>query len=74
MDRNEWRRTFAKTMRKMMANRNITQEKMCEMTGASKTSMNYYVLGKSEPAAYMVYRIADALDVSADALLGNWKV
>lgn len=59
-------------IRIMRERRGYTQDELAERTGISRISIARYEAGRVDPTAKALRRIADALDISADALLqGN---
>lgn len=54
----------------MRKNAGMTYRMLCKAAGISLTALEYYIAGKSEPTAYVVYRLALALGVSGDEILG----
>lgn len=61
---------FAKRLRLRMADRNVSGLKLEELTGISHANISCYVNAKTEPRAYYVALLCEALGVSADWLLG----
>ena len=57
-----------KTLRK---NLNLTQEKLAELSGISAKHITKIEKACVTPSAYLVYKIAKALDVSVDSLINN---
>lgn len=51
--------------------RKITQRELAERIGVSPKVISKYVRGRSTPTLDTLYKIADALDVSVDWLLGR---
>lgn len=51
--------------------RGIKQEELAELAMLSRISVARYESGKMEPGAYALGRIADALEVTTDELLGR---
>ena len=49
----------------------INQEELAELARLNRVTVAKYESGKVEPGAQAIKRIADALDVTADALLGR---
>ena len=50
-----------------------TQEKLAEAAGINRVTLAKYEAGRSEPGAMVLSRIAVALGVTADYLLGNYE-
>lgn len=61
---------FGERLNTMRKNAGMTRSKLCERTGISTTALSYYIAGRSEPTAYAIYRLALALGVSGDEILG----
>lgn len=53
------------------ANKNLTQEELGNMIGVSKVSICGYETGNRTPTMAMFLKLADALDVTVDYLLGR---
>lgn len=51
--------------------RGLTQDELAELSTLSRISIARYETGKIEPGAKALGRIADALEVSSDILLGR---
>ena len=49
----------------------LSQEQLAELSSLNRVTIAKYESGKIEPGAQALSRIADALDVSADTLLGR---
>lgn len=56
-----------KELRKL---RGMTQEQLGTLVGASKASISFYETGRQEPSIDMLKRLADALEVTTDTVLG----
>lgn len=50
---------------------NLSQEQLAEMASLNRVTVAKYEIGRIEPGAQALSRIADALEVSADVLLGK---
>lgn len=61
---------FADNLRRIMSDRGMTQAELGKAVGISQGNVSMYVTGRREPRATCVMRIATALGVSADDLLG----
>lgn len=61
---------FAGNLRRIMSDRGMTQAELGKTVGISQGNVSMYVTGRREPRATYVMRIATALGVSADDLLG----
>ena len=51
--------------------RGLNQEQLAELASLNRVTVAKYESGRVEPGAQALARIADALEVSADALLGR---
>ena len=49
----------------------LSQEQLAELSSLNRVTIAKYEAGRVEPGAQALSRIADALDVSTDALLGR---
>ena len=61
---------FAANLRRIMENRGMTQSELGRAVGISQGNVSMYVTGRREPRATFVLRIATALGVTTDELLG----
>ena len=50
---------------------NLSQEQLAELSSLNRVTIAKYEIGRVEPGAQALSRIADALDVSVDTLLGR---
>ena len=50
---------------------NLSQEQLAELSSLNRVTIAKYEAGRVEPGAQALSRIADALEVSTDALLGK---
>ena len=55
--------TFAKKLNKLMSELNLTQSKVSQLTGITKSAISQYVAGKHEPSKARQQEIARALGV-----------
>jgi transcriptional regulator with XRE-family HTH domain len=62
---------FAQTLRRLMKERGVTQQKLARAVGIARATLGYYVCGERDPTISTVARIADYLDVSIDYLVGT---
>lgn len=60
-----------KNMRAIRKSHGLTMRQLGETIGASESSISLYETGKQSPDITMLCRIADALHVSTDELLGR---
>lgn len=65
--------TFARRLEQILMARKIYPSQLARMTGLSRSSIYGYIDGTIQPKAYVIIRIAQALNVSADWLLGLEK-
>lgn len=61
---------FAANLRRIMGDRGMTQAELGRMVGISQGNVSMYVTGRREPRATYILRIATALGVTTDDLLG----
>lgn len=57
---------FAKKLKNLMDELNITQSKLSKLTGIGKSSISQYLSGKNEPSKARKFEIARALGVEED--------
>jgi len=62
---------FARRMRIAMDDRQIRQIDLIRKTGISSSNMSMYSTGKRNPKQEYVYKIADALSVNPEWLMGK---
>lgn len=62
--------TFATRLNNLLNEKNIKQAELVEKTGIGKSSISTYLSGEYEPKQQNVYKIAQALDVSINYLMG----
>lgn len=60
---------FGKQLRKIRMEKHITQQRLADSVGIALRSYQCYEQGTREPSLYLLTRLADELDVSADVLL-----
>ena len=61
---------FAKRLIAVRKARGLTQVQLAELTRSTQRNISYYETGAGYPPAPVIAELADALDVSADQLLG----
>jgi len=61
---------FGDNVRRARKNRGITQEELAKMVGVAKSTITGYEKNYRAPHALMITKIASALDVTGDELLG----
>lgn len=70
----EWREVFAEQLCYKMKARGIFQDRLSELTGISRVTINRYINGKATPSTYNIRRIAKALGCSVINLIeSDWK-
>ena len=62
---------FSTRLRKLRAQKNITQKRAAEGIGLSERLYQSYELAEKEPSLGNIIKLADFFDVSADYLLGR---
>ena len=62
---------FTDRMRSAREQKGLTQEQLAHICGTTARTIQRYESGASRPKAEVVQKIAKALDVSVDALLGT---
>jgi len=58
-------------IRELRKARNLNQDQLAELSSLNRVTVAKYESGKVEPGAQALSRIADALEVSTDVLLGR---
>ena len=58
-------------IKEIRESRNLTQDQLAELASLNRVTIAKYESGKVEPGAHSLSRIADALEVSTDVLLGR---
>lgn len=64
--------SFAERLINAREKKNLTQKQLAEKLGITPTRLNYWEKGKREPNIEMIGKLAEALDVSPDSLMG-WE-
>lgn len=62
--------TFAQNLRERMKEKGETQESIAKKVGVKRQTISLYQKGISKPDIEVLYRIANALDVTSDWLIG----
>lgn len=62
--------TFGEKLVYYRSKKNLTQKALAETLGITPTRLNYWEKDKREPDVQMILQIANALDVSANVLIG----
>lgn len=63
--------SFPIRLRELRLSRNLSQQKLSELIGTSKSSINMYERGEREPGIEMLETIADFFNVDMNYLLGK---
>ena len=58
-------------IRELRKARNLSQDQLAELASLNRVTIAKYEAGKVEPGAQALARIADALEVSTDVILGR---
>ncbi len=66
---NEVRQNISANLRRLLAARGISLNKLSQMCGINYASLHGYYMGKNTPSAFAVARLAEALDVTVDRLI-----
>lgn len=59
-----------KQLRAIRKRMNMTQQQLADVLGVSRTTVTMWETSPSMPSARMLVKLADALDVTVDELLG----
>lgn len=62
---------FPRRLKSAMFEKNINAKQLADKVGVHKNHISYYVRGIYFPQMSMLWAICDALDVSADWLMGR---
>ena len=62
---------FGENMEALRKAMRISRDELAEASGVSKSSIDNYAVGRCEPTALAITRIADVLECSTDWLLGR---
>lgn len=68
-DEDGWRREFGLRLWRLMADRGMTQRSLADASGISQASIAQYLNCNVMPSAFVVTRIADALDCTKEESL-----
>ena len=63
---------LAEILKEVMENKEMSQTEVCKKAGITEVSMSRYCTGKRFPNTKVLIKLAEALDVSIDLLVG-WK-
>jgi len=58
-------------LRKLLDEKNIKPAELARLSGVSEAMLSYYLSGKREPMGKTCFKLANALNVSIDELLGT---
>lgn len=61
--------SLAKRMKRMMDIQNITQSELAEKIDVSKNTVNNYITGKTQPTAFVLFKIANVLNCDINELV-----
>lgn len=61
---------FSTRLRELRRTKELSQQKLSDILGISKSSINMYERGEREPGLFMLESIADFFNVDVDYLLG----
>ena len=62
---------IADRLKELRAEKNLSQNKLSELLGITRTTYANYEQGTREPSIEMIIRFCDFFDVSADYLIGR---
>lgn len=62
---------FVQRLRDELNKQNISQSTLARKIGLDRSSITHYLNGKVQPSLLVLFRIAEALDVDADYLMGH---
>ena len=63
--------SFGKRLKKLRKEKKISQEKLADIIGISRSTLSMYELDKREPDIANIVKFADFFGVSTDYLLGK---
>lgn len=66
--------TFPERLKSLREERSLSQRQLAEIAGVNMASINLYEHGKTDPRAFNLCCLADALKVSTDYLLGRTDI
>lgn len=61
---------FRSNLKRLIKERGVTKQWLCKKAGITPSALFYYEQGQRFPRDEVIYRIADALNVSAEEMLG----
>lgn len=62
--------TFGQRLRQLRKNRGLTQVRLAEQVSSSQRAICSYEQDRTDPPLYVIPKLADALDVTVEDLLG----
>jgi DNA-binding Xre family transcriptional regulator len=62
LDEETWRKEFGRNLRRIIAEKSITQEVLADQAGISRQMLSRYVRGTSTPSGYILNRLSRILD------------
>lgn len=62
---------FANRLKEVLEDKDMKQKELAELIGINEVSISRYLKGTHEPGSEILEKIADALNVSIDYLLGR---
>ena len=69
MEEDNWKTGFGRKLGQALCNRCISQSTLSERTGISQTMISRYISGNSIPSAYIIAKLARALECSLNELM-----
>jgi transcriptional regulator with XRE-family HTH domain len=70
MDRETIRRNFAASLADLLEKRGLSQQRAADIAGVDQTQIWYWLHAQRVPQTYTIVRLAKALGVTTDYLLG----
>lgn len=64
---------FGERLRQLRKQKNLTQKQLAALVGVKNSIISFYEVGERMPSPEMVVKLASALNVSTDYLLGMNK-
>lgn len=64
---------FGERLRQLRKQKNLTQKQLAELVGVTNSIISFYEVGDRMPSPEMIVKLAKALNVSTDYLLGMNK-
>lgn len=64
-------KAFVDNLRRITKEKKISQVELADLIGISKSTLGHYFTGNTSPSLEILVKIADALNVSCDELLGR---